>query len=181
MNTFLISTGLCAILSLSASYLSFGKGKDKSWLLICLVGVVGAAMGSALGLLTAIYIGTFNSTVQEQTSAPVPLVAIGNGGGTTGAFLLDSGTVQSGHTYTFYFRNGDGSLSSEEVVANHPVHIIEDKNLSDTGYWTTTSSKTVLNSDPWLQDWAAVDHDEHIVRQDFHVPVGTVVQHFKLN
>lgn len=59
------------------------------------------------------------------------------------------------------------------------MRLIEDPELKDVGYWRTTIRECDPNSS--LYNWGIfLKERERYVRQEFRVPVGTVVQQFKV-
>jgi len=143
----------------------------------------GAAAGAFVGFLFAATImRSYVPRVEVVSSADV-LVAMRNGQGLSGTFIWGSGQLGSQVTYNFYRRNEDGSLTPGQVGADSLVRIIEDKNLKDVGYWRTTFSQFVLSSPQasWAIDLVGRPDSSIIVKQEFRVPAGTVVQSFGVN
>ncbi len=63
------------------------------------------------------------------------------------------------------------------------VYIKEDKNLKDVGYWRTTMSEIDVSAPIalWALDLNTFARDGRVVKEEFLVPVGTVVQTFSVN
>jgi hypothetical protein len=73
----------------------------------------------------------------------------------------------------------DGSKVPGSVPANGLVHLIEDPKLKNTGTWSTTISEPDKSSP--LYPWSiGAEQRTRTVRQEFRVPVGTVVKQFNI-
>lgn len=70
-------------------------------------------------------------------------------------------------------------MAPGSVYANEVVRLIEDPELKNVGFWQTTTRKP----DPshWLYNWTIFHSDKNrVVRQEFRVPVGSVIQQFNI-
>lgn len=71
-------------------------------------------------------------------------------------------------------------MALRSLPANDIVRFIEDAALQDTGSWSTTVSEVDKTSPLYV--WAMDNGSRNrVVRQEFRVPVGTVVQPLKAN
>ena len=139
----------------------------------------GGLIGAALAVPCALHIGSW-VPMKDVTVAPARLATMRSADGVNGAFVWGSGSAGQQLVYHFYIRNSDGSLTPGKVVADSNVCIIEDATLGREGFWTTTWR--IVDSSSALSRWAlSADLRNSVVRQEFRVPVGTVVQSFKVN
>ena len=96
-----------------------------------------------------------------------------------GIYLVDQATFVGVHQWNFLQRMDDGSMVPGSVPADGLVHLIEDPELKNTGFWSTTIREADQSSP--LYPWAIGTGDRtRTVRQEFRVPVGTVVQQFNI-
>ena len=73
----------------------------------------------------------------------------------------------------------EGALKATFNSTDGLVHLIEDPELKNTGFWSTTIREADQSSP--LYPWAIGTGDRtRTVRQEFRVPVGTVVQQFNI-
>lgn len=129
-----------------------------------------------VGTLVAAMIAAFVPTVDVEASQK--LVAMRSSDSVSGTFIRGTGTI-NGTSYDFMLKLDDGSMALGSVPANSVVRIIEDGSLNGNGYLITTIRKSDSNS--MLYGWALFSDVKNIVvRQEFRVPVGTVVQNFKV-
>ncbi len=99
--------------------------------------------------------------------------------GATGTFVWGTGGISGETSYNFMIVQPDGSITPRSVPADSRVAIIEDESLHGVGYWRTTQRELDPNSP--LYNWGTGHRfRENVVRQEFRVPVGTVVQTFKV-
>ncbi|MCC7530509.1 MAG: hypothetical protein IT342_18440 [Candidatus Melainabacteria bacterium] len=137
-------------------------------------GVIGAVVGLIVGLFVSIA-----TPRHEVTYGPSTMVSMRTTDGVTGTFVFGTGGIRGETTYNFMIKLQDGSVTPRSVPANSLVAIIEDESLAGVGYWRTTYRE----SDPGsiLYKWGIGHSDsDRVVRQEFRVPVGTVVQTFKV-
>jgi hypothetical protein len=173
MNSILL--GVAVGLLLGVIIAAFG---ERSWGKFLAGGIVGPCAGAFVGFICAIVIGAF-VPMKDTVYGPGTLVSMRSSDGLSGTFIWGSGSVNSTVTYNFMQRMDDGSLSPRSVYANDLVRLIEDPELKDVGYWRTTIRECDPNSA--LYNWGIfLKERERYVRQEFRVPVGTVVQQFKV-
>lgn len=146
--------------------------------------VVSAFCGLVGGLLCSIVIGgivlPFMLPMKDVVYGPRSLMAMRGSDGVSGIFVWGSGSIESGANYNFQLRMEDGSMALRSLPANDIVRFIEDAALQDTGSWSTTVSEVDKTSSLYV--WAMDNGSRNrIVRQEFRVPVGTVVQPLKAN
>lgn len=137
---------------------------------------------SCVGLLIAFVLAIlFNQAVpvHDVMSEPVTLVSMPNQSGNSGSFIFGSGSVKSGINYHFLTKKSDGSLVPDSVPGSDLVYIIEDAKLSGVAYWQTTTRQA--DRSHWLFKWTIFHRDDaHIIRQEFRVPVGSIIQQLKI-
>lgn len=138
--------------------------------------IIGAGVCAAVGLLVAIYLISYLVPMKNVVSKPIKLVAMRSSKGTSGTFIWGSGAMSNSNIYNFMQLVEDGSMVPGRLPANHLVHLIEDANLKNTGFWSTTTLEADETS-PFYR-WALVDSET--VREEFRVPVGTVMQQFHI-
>jgi hypothetical protein len=140
--------------------------------------VIGAVIGGAVGAFLALIVAAATPRA-EVVYGPATLVSMRSSDGMSGAFIFGSGSFGSETTYNFMIKKDDGSMTPRSVYANSAVAIIEDPSLTNIGYWTTTMREP--NPESFLYNWGLGHKDyQRVVRQEFRVPVGTVVQTFKV-
>jgi hypothetical protein len=142
-------------------------------------------LGAVIGTLLAAFLANFvsyHNAVYENGA----LVAMRNTQGLQGTFVIGTfglsghGELKSTQQYNFLLRVEDGSMVPHSMIADTLVHLVEDESLKDVGYWTTTYYEP--NPDSALFNWAMHDaSDRSVVRQEFRVPAGTVVQNFEIH
>lgn len=128
-------------------------------------------------LLSAFALGAI--PMKEVTDEPVTLVSMRNSDGLSGSFILGTGSIYSSGSYMFMIRTEDGSLAPSSVAASDVVRFVEDPELKNVGYWRTT--RRVVDKSHWLYNWTIFASDKNrIIRQEFRIPVGSIVQQFNL-
>jgi len=139
-------------------------------------GFIGLVIGAVIGNISAMVVGAYMPR-HQVIYGPATLVAMHSVDGVSGTFVYGSGSMSSQLSYHFIRRNSDGSLTPGHVPADSMVHIVEDANLKGVGYWTSTFDEADKTSP--LAAWAlgAREYDV-LIRQEFRVPAGTVVQDF---
>lgn len=140
--------------------------------------------GLVVGFLCSIVIGGIvlpaMLPMEDVVYGPRSIMPMRNSDGVSGIFVWGSGSIESGANYNFQLRMEDGSMALRSLPANDIVRFIEDPALQDTGFWSTTVSEVDKTSP--LYAWAVDNGSKNrIVRQEFRVPVGTVVQPLKVN
>lgn len=140
--------------------------------------VVGGIFGTIVGFFVALFL-TAAVERTEVVYGPAELVAMRNADGVSGTFIFGSGGLHNTTNYNFMMRTSDGSMVPGSVTADGYVHISEDPALNNIGQWTTTYSECDPKSPLW--NWTiGKSYMSVLVRHDFRVPVGTVVQQFKV-
>lgn len=137
--------------------------------------VIGAVVGLMLGLIV------FASLVPkvDVVYGPGTLVAMRSSDGVSGTFVWGSGSFGNSVSYNFLQKMDDGSMSPRSVPADNLVALIEDPELKNIGYWRTTIREADKKSA--LYKWSIGANDgNRTIRQEFRVPVGTVVQQFSI-
>ncbi|MFA7339864.1 MAG: hypothetical protein WC028_23980 [Candidatus Obscuribacterales bacterium] len=141
--------------------------------------IVGALIGAVVGLIVACTIISELVPMKNVVSKSIKLVAMRSSDGISGTFIWGSGAMSNRTTYNFMQLVEDGSMVPGWLPANHLVHLIEDAELKNTGSWCTTTREADKTSS--LYRWAIGSSDRtETVRQEFRVPVGTVVQQFSV-
>lgn len=139
-----------------------------------------SAIGGLLGAVMAMILVRPLITLNEVAVRTETLVSIRTTDGSSGAFVLGSGSFNSGVSYTFYMLNADGSKTPGHVRSSEIVRIYEDASLEANGRWI--SYKNMRDRSSWLASWAVFSNEETgFTRHEFHVPKGTVVTDFKMN
>jgi hypothetical protein len=135
--------------------------------------IIGAFIGALVGLGAAISLFSYLVPRRNVVNKPVKLVAVRSSDGISETFIWASGELSNRTTYNFLQLMEDGSMVPGCVPANHLVHLIEDPELKDTGFWSTTINEADKTSP--LYAWAIDTCDwTEPVRQEFRVPIGTV-------
>ncbi len=140
---------------------------------------IGTVVGGVVGLVVALIVGGAFLPLRDVVYGPATLVSMRSSDGISGSFIWGTGSVNSQLTYHFLQRMEDGSMVPRSVPANEVVHLIEDPEMKNTGFWRTTMSEP--DTTHWLYKWSAGSRDRiRTIRQEFRVPVGTVVQQFNV-
>ncbi len=140
--------------------------------------VVGLVMGGILGVATSMALADF-VRMRRVSRSPVTLVAMRRLDCLEGTFLLGSGIIHSQSSYSFLQLQDDGSVVPLSVPVNSLVHLTEDPQLQNVGYWSTTIEE--VDSTHWLSKWVCgASERRRIVRQDFRVPSGTILHQFAI-
>jgi hypothetical protein len=138
-------------------------------------------IGSFIGAILSILVGgiiAVNTPTRDVVLGPATLVSMRTSDGVTGAFIFGSGSIESSSKYNFMMKMDDGSLAPGWVFSDSTVRIIEDKSLEGVGYWRTTVRE--VDTESALYNWGLLHRSRVTIRQEFRVPVGTVVQGFKV-
>lgn len=154
------------------------KGTKRAIWELLFNSVFAGAIGAVVGMFVAMVLSTAVPRT-HTTNEPVTLVSMRNQDGLTGSFIFGSGSINSSMSYHFLIKQKDGSLVPNSVLSTELVHFIEDPELKNVGYWQTTLRQT----DPshWLYNWTIFHSDRtRVVRQEFRVPVGSVIQQFNI-
>lgn len=140
--------------------------------------VFGGIIGAVVGVVAALFLSSAVAK-KDFIYGPAELVAMRNADGISGTFIFGSGGFRNTTNYNFMMKTGDGSMVPGSVTADGYVHISEDPSLKNTGQWTTTYNECDPASPLW--NWTIGKSDlKSLIRHDFRVPVGTVVQQFKV-
>lgn len=173
MNSILLGAALGLLVGVIIA--SFGK---RHWGKYLFGGIAGPCAGAVVGFICALVIGSL-VPMKDTVLGPGTLVSMRSSDGLSGTFIWGSGSINSTVTYNFMQRMDDGSLAPRSVYADDLVRLIEDPELKDVGYWRTTMR--ACDEDSALFKWGIFTKErERIVRQEFRVPVGTVIQQFKV-
>ena len=136
--------------------------------------VIGGFIGAFVGLAIAAAIPR-----HDVVYGPSTMVSMRTTDGVAGTFVWGTGGISGETSYNFMIKQEDGSITPRSVSASSLVAIIEDDSLTGVGYWRTTFNEPDTASS--LYKWGVGLRDyERVVRQEFRVPVGTVVQGFKV-
>lgn len=157
--------------------------------LVASKGIGAKLFGLAVGCVIGAFVGTFIADVavgsfvprKEVVYGPATLVSMRTSDGVTGTFIWGSGGFGSQSNYNFMMKLGNGNLTPRSVAADDLVQIREDAKLNNVGYWRTIKSEPDLTSP--LAPWAiglTKERNKTILRHEFDVPAGTVVQTFKV-
>jgi hypothetical protein len=140
--------------------------------------VIGLAVGVVWGVSTAIGLSGY-VRMRQVNLGTSSLVAMRRLDCLEGTFLLGSGSIHSQSSYSFLQLQDDGSVVPRSVPVNRLVHLTEDPQLQNIGYWSTI--KEEVDSTHWLSKWAlGASERNRIVRQDFRVPSGTILHQFTI-
>ena len=173
MNSILLGLGLGLLIGAV-----IGLRCEKKLSALALGGGFGAIIGAVVGVIGGLIVSAFGPK-HEVVYGPATLVAMRTADGVSGSFVWGSGSINSRVTYNFLYRNKDGSLTPGQVIADSSVHIIEDASLQGVGCWSSTY--TEADTTKAIANWGLGIHDEdQVIRQEFRVPVGTVVQSFSV-
>jgi hypothetical protein len=104
------------------------------------------------------------------------LVAFHSENTVSGSIFLGCGYIDGMVMYNMYIRNSDGSMSPDRVDADPSIRIVEDKSLTNKGYWKTVEVRHDL-SVPQAK-WTLNADDVVSSHYEFDVPVGTVEHNF---
>lgn len=141
----------------------------------------GALKGCVLGLVAAFVFSMFLPTIVVQDK-PIELVSMRTQDSLSGAFIFGSGQVGSKVSYRFMKRSSDGFITVDTVVAErgNTIRIKEEESLKNTG--NLVISRAVVDATHWFARYFTLGGLPLNVQlgSDFHVPVGTVVQEFKV-
>ena len=174
MNSIMLGAAIGLVIGLIIA--SLGKRESGKYLLNTILGTI---IGAVVGLFAALTVICYMLPMKDVVYGPAKLVAMRSSDGISGTFVWGSGSIGNRTTYNFLQRMEDGSMVPGSVPADDRVHLIEDPELKDTGFWRTTFV-TADTTSP-LYNWATFTRDRaYILRQEFRVPVGTVVQQFSI-
>ena len=137
----------------------------------------GLVLFGLFGTMFALLVGC-NVPKKYVVQPPIELAAMSSEDGSVGV-ISRSSSIDSGNTYNFLQLQKNGIKVPGSVPADDRVEVIQDPNLKNTGIWLTT----VLKPDPSspLYPWSIGQQLlTESVRQEFRVPVGTVVQQFNI-
>jgi len=169
---------LCAAIGLVVGLIIASCGKRERGKYI-FAAIIGPIAGAVVGLFAAITFICYMVPMKDVVYGPAKLVAMRSSDGISGTFVWGSGSIGNRTTYNFLQRMEDGSMVPGSVPANGLVHLIEDPELKNTGFWSTTIREADKTAP--LYRWALGTRDRtQTVRQEFRVPVGTVVQQFNI-
>lgn len=174
MNSIILGAAIGLVVGLIIA--SCGKRERGKYILAA---IIGPFCGAIVGLFAALTVVCYMVPMKDVVYGPGKLVAMRSSDGISGTFVWGSGSIGNRTTYNFLQRMDDGSMVPGSVPADGLVHLIEDPELKNTGFWSTTIREADKNSS--LYPWAIATGDRtRTVRQEFRVPVGTVVQQFNI-
>lgn len=174
MNSIMLGAAIGLVIGLIIA--SLGKRESGKYLLNTILGTI---IGAVVGVFAALTVICYMLPMKDVVYGPAKLVAMRSSDGISGTFVWGSGSIGNRTTYNFLQRMEDGSMVPGSVPANGLVHLIEDPELKNTGFWSTTIREADKTST--LYSWALGTSDRtQTVRQEFRVPVGTVVQQFNI-
>jgi len=164
---------LLAAIGVVAGFCIAGKGTAK------LAGIgFGAAVGAFIGLFVGLGVTSFTPKI-DVVYGPATMVSMRTTDGVAGTFVWGTGGIHGESSYNFMIKQADNSITPRSVTADALVAIIEDESLKGIGYWSTTYREPDPSSA--LYNWGTGHRKaKELVRQEFKVPVGTVVQTFKV-
>jgi hypothetical protein len=170
---------LFAILGLASGIKRASSSDEKGTSKYITGSCVGTAAGGVIGLVLALMVVGSAVPMKDVVYGPAKLAAMRSQNGISGSFIFGSGSINSDNTYNFLQHMKDGSMVPGSVPANGLVHLIEDPELKNTGSWSITISEPDKSSP--LYPWSiGAELRSKAVRQEFRVPVGTVVQQFNI-
>ncbi len=137
--------------------------------------VFGGIIGAAVGLLDGLVFSALTPR-HDVVYEPETMVSMRTTDGVGGTFVWGTGSIGGETFYNFMIKQKDGSITPRSVKANSLVAIIEDESLKNSGFWRTTFNESDKTSA--LYNWGF--YGKEIVRQEFRVPVDTVIQSFKV-
>ena len=169
---------LCAILGFIYGALAFAScdscATSEFFDATTICTMIGAFVGTALAMAVGVVLPT-----PVVVNEAVKLLAMRSSDGLSGTFVWGSGSIGNKTSYNFLQAMDDGSMVPGSVEADGLVHLIEDPQLQNVGFWRTTIRQVDPNAA--LKSWAiGTDSMKKIVRQEFRVPVGTVLQQFNV-
>jgi len=174
MNTIILGAAIGVVIA--CIFGALNKSKVSKYLI---GSTFAAAIGAFFGAMIAGTIICSMVPTKDVVYGPGKLVAMRSADGISGTFVWGSGSISSRTTYNFMQVLDDGSMKPGWVYADDLVRLIEDPELKNVGYWRTTI-REVDPASP-LNAWAlGTGTVSTTVRQEFRVPVGTVVQQFNV-
>jgi hypothetical protein len=136
-------------------------------------------LGAILGTFIAFWVVEPAVPRKDVVYGPAKLVAIRSQDSLSGSFIFGYGSISSDSRYNFVQRMDDGRMVPGSVPADGRVQLIEDPELKNTGSWSTTISEPDKSSP--LYPWSiGAEINSRTVRQEFRVPVGTMVKQFNI-
>jgi hypothetical protein len=134
--------------------------------------IIAAIIGGSVGFAISGMIG--DSLPMKEEISTQKLVSVRSATGYSGGFIF--GGFGQTSEYHIYVQNSDGSITPHTIDADD-TSIFEDPRLKNQGTWVIT--RKVHDGSGALAPWATY-FDWDFGRNSFHVPVGTVVQTFKI-
>jgi hypothetical protein len=130
----------------------------------------GGIIGAVIGFIVSIGLAYFAPRIEVKTE-PLDLVSVKTSYGPM--YVSSSG----GQYYNVMVRDSDGSMYPMRIEASTNVHIREDLDLSDRGYYQATIRKLDTSGIFGLL-FLEQGRSGLIVREDIRVPAGTVLTNF---
>ncbi len=150
----------------------FYFGSDDRWF-GAFIGLMFCMFGTFAGAFFALIVGAFLDT-QEVKVRTYELAAMQSSTGTEMNFFLFAGSFNSSWSYRYYRKEGEYLRPRELSIVDHNVLVQE----LDDGNPRLEIFRQEFTED-WYR-WIALEDPDRDYRYLFVVPVGSVVQEFKL-
>jgi len=151
------------------------------WLLlcICVVGlslavvsmfIFGSHVSMAIFVIISVCSGVGAFNIDEPVDKYITLYSLNDQLGTSGNFILGSGTVNSDIVYVGLLKH-DG-ITYEQIIikCKGSIYLIEDATLTETGYIKWSEGKYTGDNRYAIQN-----------ELEIHVPKGTIIKNFNVN
>lgn len=175
MYTIYSTIALSLVLCIAYGIRLWTIGKlSLSWLSTSVVlNTVLVFIGSNVGIYLSTYV-----PYKEVTYGPIPLAAARTSDGVKGAFTRGSGNNGTQAVYQVLLKDNNGTPSLYTITVDNPVEIFEDSPSEQEGTWTIVKREKDWTAP--VAKWAlgrSVDQSV-IIKQELHVPKGSIVQSF---
>lgn len=171
MYTITLTSSVALVLSLMGAALC-GCTITEGFLTAALVTSFAAFIGMTLGMLITAY-----GLPMREVEYGGKLMPLRNSKGEL-AFVCIAGVGNQGY-YHLMHRLDDGSMTPKWVPANEPVHLVEDPELKELGFWSKTRLEADNTSELYYWAFGSSDYDRTL-RHEFRVPPGTVIHRYQL-
>lgn len=135
--------------------------------------LIGCGSGILMGLLVS-----FSLPMHEVASVPVELAPM-EVDGVKGVFALGTNGI-SEHTYHLNKRERNGAIVAVRLWNHDNIYIFEDHHLQDRATWITIR-REVDPSSSFFSLALSPDDRTRVVREELHVPVGSVMSKFSID